>query len=185
MLYQGYGFAPRFLTPVLSKPVTTGDGGWVAFSSVADPAATLAACAALTGGIYDGLDVSGEIRAVQGQKLGDTVLVEDGGELVAFAVCHVGPGTEAGSGVCFVKFGAARSGPEAPSRFGRLLAACEGFALGRGASEVVAGVNTARRGAYGSMLEQGFRPGLIGVTMHGPDEAAYHHPDAWVIDDWR
>jgi len=185
MLYQRYGFVPRFLTPILSKPVTTDEGGWVPLSEVADPAEAVAACAALTAGIYDGLDVSGEIGAVQRQKLGDTVLVEDGREPAAFAVCHVGPGTEAGSGACYVKFGAARPGPEAPARFDRLLSACEGFALRRGASEVVAGVNTARRGAYRSMLGRGFRPGLIGVTMHAPDEAAYHHPGAYVIDDWR
>jgi hypothetical protein len=30
-----------------------------------------------------------------------------------------------------------------------------------------------------------YRPQLIGVTMHRPDESAYHDASAWVIDDWR
>ena len=50
---------------------------------------------------------------------------------------------------------------------------------------VVAGVNTARRDAYGALLDRGFRAELIGVTMHNAADEGYHHPGAWVIDDWR
>jgi hypothetical protein len=49
----------------------------------------------------------------------------------------------------------------------------------------VAGVNSARRGAYQTLLDRGYRPQMIGVTMHRPDESAYHDAHAWVIDDWR
>jgi hypothetical protein len=84
-----------------------------------------------------------------------------------------------------VKFGAALPGPGADERFDRLLDACEAFAARQGAQAVVAGVNTGRRGAYRSLLDRGYRPELIGVTMHRPDESAYHDDSAWVIDDWR
>ncbi len=185
-LYQRYGFLPRFLTPVLSKPVSGGSGAWTAYSSLAGQDDGLAAAAGVTGSVYPGLDVRREITAVRDQELGDTVLVyDDDGGLAAFAVCHVGAGTEAGSGHCYVKFGAARAGPAAPDRFARLLDACEGFAASRGASTMTAGVSSGRRGAYRQLLDRGYRTGFIGVTMHAPDTDAYHSPDAYVIDDWR
>ncbi len=184
-LYQSYGFMPRFLTAVLGKPVASGTPGQLA-SEAADLDAVVADCAAVSGSVYPGLQVSREIRATLEQSLGDVVVVRDsGGRPAAFGVCHTGPGSEGGSGTCYVKFGAARSGSGAGERFGRLMAACEAYAAGREAATLVAGVSTARRGAYQLLLEEGYRAALIGVTMHRPDEGAYHHPDAWVVDDWR
>ncbi|MGH3869388.1 MAG: hypothetical protein ACRDQ4_25430 [Pseudonocardiaceae bacterium] len=94
-----------------------------------------------------------------------------------FAVCHVGPGSEADTGRYFVKFAAAN--------FERLVEACERFAAHRGAARLVVGMNTARRDAYRILLQRGFTADLIGVTMHRPDEPGYSRPDAYVIDDWR
>ncbi len=184
-LYQDYGFLPGFLTVILRKPVAGSSDPPTVFSDLADRGAGLAAAAAVTGSVLEGLDVRREIEATSRQDLGDTVLVEDGGEVVAVAVCHVGAGTEAGSDTCYVKFAAARSGVRAEERFRRLLDACEGFAASRGVSTVVAGVNTGRRAAYRAMLERGYRATTIGVAMHQPDDHAYHHPDAFVLDDWR
>jgi hypothetical protein len=67
----------------------------------------------LTNSIYGGLDLQLEINSVNAQRLGDTVLLwEQGNEvgeiekrrLIGLAVCHCGAGTEAGSGVCYIKF---------------------------------------------------------------------------------
>ena len=85
--------------------------------------------------------MSGEINAVAAQKLGDTVLLWEDARLVGLAVCHCGPGTEAGSGTCYVKFGAARPGPTAGQDFDRLLDACEEMASKSGLSRLAAGVN--------------------------------------------
>lgn len=49
----------------------------------------------------------------------------------------------------------------------------------------MAGVNAARRGAYRTLLDRGYRPMLNGLTMLRPDDPAYNHPDAYVIDDLR
>ncbi|MEU7818705.1 GNAT family N-acetyltransferase [Pseudonocardia sp. NPDC049154] len=184
-LYQRYGFLPGYLSSVLGKPVAGPNEGWTTFSALADVREGYAGIAAVTGSILDGLDLRREVDAARGQKLGDTVLVYDADGLAAFGICHVGPGTEAGSETCFVKFGAARSGPGAEQRFARLLDACEGYAAGRDARTIVAGVSTGRRAAYRQLLDRGYKAGLIGVTMHQPDDEAYHHPNAFVIDDWR
>ncbi len=190
-LYQKYGFLPRFLTPVLAKPLTDPGPGlagdrWTTAADAADLDTIVAGCARVTDATYPGLDVTREIQAASTQKLGDTVLVfGDAGGVDAFAICHTGAGSESGTGTCFVKFGAALPGPGADERFTRLLDACEAFAAGHGAQAVIAGVNTGRRSAYAALLARGYRPELIGVSMHRPDESPYHDDSAWVIDDWR
>jgi hypothetical protein len=145
----------------------------------------VAACRALTDAIYEGLDLRHEIWAVADQKLGDTVLLWDDSKLTGFAVCHSGAGTEAGSGVCYLKFGAVRPGAEAEQGFRCLLEACEEFALSRNASSLTAGVNTARHEAYRGMLAHGFRIDLLGVSMAKPNDAGYNRPGVYVMDDWR
>jgi hypothetical protein len=117
--------------------------------------------------------------------LGDTVLIWDDSELVGFAVCHSGAGTEAGSDECYVKFGAARTSRDAEQHFNRLLDACEEFASLQNASRLAAGVNTGRHKAYRHMLARGFRTYLLGVAMEKPNEEGYNRPDVYLIDDWR
>ena len=188
-LYQKFGFWPQYLTPVMSKPVggATTAGRWSTYSEVPVHAleTCLTTCRALTHAVYPGLDVGGEIRAVAEQQLGDTVLMHDGTDLVAFAICHLGRGSEAGTGAAYVKFGAVRPGPGAAQSFDHLLAACEALASARGIAQLVAGVNTARHDAYRMMLERGFRTFLEGVAMQRPNEPGYNRPDCFVIDDWR
>ena len=145
----------------------------------------LAACRRLTGAIYEGLDVDLEIRAVCDQQLGEVVLLEEDGVLTGVAVCHQGPGTEAGSGACYVKFAATLPGPKAAQHFRRLLDACEALAADQGLLRLVAGVNTARQEAYRSMLDRGFRTNLQGVAMQRGGDAGYNRPDVFLIDDWR
>ena len=142
-------------------------------------------CAELTGAVYPGLDLEREIGALSDQQIGDTILVRDGDFLTGLAVCHVGRGSEAGTGSTYVKFGAVRPGNAAPKLFDRLLSACEGFAAERETPRLVAGVNTARHPAYRLMMERGFRAFFQGVAMQRPKEPGYNRPDCFVIDDWR
>lgn len=188
-LYQKFGFWPRFLTAIMSKPVgqTAGESRWTRFSGVpeGEREEMLLACRQVTDAACDGLDVSSEVRAVAEQGLGDTVLLWDDGELAGLAVCHCGPGTEAGSGTCYVKFGAVRPSLTAGQDFDRLLDACEEMAAGAGLSRLAAGVNTARQEAYHQMLERGFRTDLQGVAMQRANEPGYNRPGVYLIDDWR
>ena len=189
-LYQKFGFWPRFLTAIMSK--ATGPAARTAQSirfsglPVAEREGALRDCRDMTASVYDGLDVSLEIRSVADQRLGDTLLLEGaGGKLAGLAVCHAGPSTEAGSGTCYVKFGAVRPGAAAAGDFARLLDACESFAIEQGMTRLVAGVNLARHEAARLMLERGFRTELQGVAMHRPDDPGYNRAGVYLIDDWR
>lgn len=188
-LYQKFGFWPRFLTPVMSKPVgqKAQTLEWSKYSEVQEKerAKCLDACSNLTSAIYEGLDVRREIQAAHVQKLGETVLLRDRTELVGMAVCHCGAGSEAGSGNCYVKFGAVRPGANVRRDFERLLDACEMHATKVGMSRLVAGMNVARHEAYRVMIQRGFRIDFQGVAMHKPNEPGYDRPDVFVIDDLR
>src|SRR4029079_9485565 len=121
-------------------------------SEAGEPA--FAAARTITGAVYDGLDVTSEMRSIAAQGIGETLLV---GGADGLSVCHLGAGSEAGSDVCYVKFGAVTPGAGAAERFERLLDACEAFAASRGLRTLLAGVNTACRDAWGRMLARGFR----------------------------
>ena len=198
-LYMKFGFWPGFLTPVMEKPVTNGGrrqeaGGrrgdsprYSGFSQASgdEKKIYLDQCRDIASSMHEGLDLSDEIRSGENQRLGDTILVSGDRGPMAFAVVHLGAGTEAGSNTAYVKFAAVRPGPRAGECFDRLLAACEHLAAQRGMSRLVAGVNTGRRGAYSGMLGRGFRAIMQGVAMHRPDDPGYDRPDAYAIDDWR
>lgn len=186
--YQRFGFWPRFLTAIMSRPLTGSEPelGWrLSAVAPAERPALIAACAAVTDAIHPGLDVRGEIAAVLEQGLGDVVLIGEPDAPRGFAVCHAGPGTEAGSGVAYVKFAAVRPGPGAAQAFESLVAACQGFAADAGAVRLTLGVNTARHEAYRQLLAAGFRTDSPGVTMHRPNEPGYDREDVRVLDDWR
>lgn len=187
-LYQKFGFWPRFLTAIMSRPVSGGEPsvGWrLSAATPGDRPALLDACAAVTGAILPGLDVRGEIEAVLDQGLGDIVLVGEPDAPRAFAVCHTGAGTEAGSGIAYVKFGAVAPGAGADAAFAALLGACQGYAASVGAQRLALGVNTARHDAYRHLVSTGFRTDMPGVTMHRPNAPGYDREDVYLLDDWR
>lgn len=197
-LYGKFGFRPRFLTIVMEKEVAGAAPGTVAASRVVETSWTkfsevaaeeregmLGRCRALTGKIFEGLDVGLEVRSVAAQRLGETVLLWTGGELTGLAVCHCGAGTEAGSGVCYIKFAAVQPMPAGDPEFRRLLAACEQLAVQRGLGKISGGVNTARQEAWGAMLDGGWRGRMVGVAMERLNEPGYNRPGVFLVDDWR
>lgn len=188
-LYQKFGFWPQYLTAVMSKQVQkpVNAGVWSRYSqlSAAAKASCLTQCAELTDRIFAGLDVRPEIVAIDRQGLGDIILIHDGAALAAFAACHMGAGSEAGTGQVFVKFAAVQPGAAAPSFFERLLDVCSAFAAETACRQLVAGVNTTRHQAYRMMIDSGFRAVLEGVAMLRPNETGYNRPDCFVIDDLR
>ncbi len=188
-LYQKFDYWPQFLTPVMAKAVDFDPkvDGWTVLSELrpGQRQDALTQCMEVTDSIYDGLEVSQEIRAVESQNLGDTVLLVDGSKISAFAVCHVGAQTEAGSDTCYIKFGAVHTGISAPEKFVNLLDACNAYARSRAASKLVAGVNMARHEAYRTMLNRGFRTFLQGVALQKGNVHGFNRPGVYVLDDWR
>jgi GNAT superfamily N-acetyltransferase len=195
-LYQKFGFWPRDLVALMAKefPSSTGAPPRGLPSStdlyskltLSDREAALRECREVTDSVFPGLDLTSEIRSVADQKLGDTVLLYEDGRLAAFAICHVGPGSEAGSGACYVKFAALRAGAEAGANFRRLLDALEKFAQFSGVQKVSAGVNLARREAFREMFGLGYRTQMQGVAMEtGDASSGYNRAGVYVLDDWR
>jgi N-acetylglutamate synthase-like GNAT family acetyltransferase len=187
-LYQKFGFWPRFLTLIMSKPVQSRNNpDWSKFSDVPDveKGKYLMSCRSLTNSLYEGLDLEREIMAVQNQSLGDTVLLWEKGTLVGIAVCHCGPGTEAGRDTCYIKFGAVRKAPAADNQFDKLLNACEELATNHGMAHVLVGINTACHDAYRRMIARGFRADFQGVMMLRPNEPSFDRPDCYVMCDLR
>jgi ribosomal protein S18 acetylase RimI-like enzyme len=213
-LYQKFGFWPRFLTVIMSKPIwpvevgeqeqgksnsnTTSSFHWSRFSEIPThkQEQMLDNCRLLTNSMYDGLDLTHEIVAVNNQDLGETILLfrnnnntaikdNDENPLAGLAVCHCGAGSEAGSGVCYIKFGIVLSDNNSQENFRTLLNATSLLTKDRHLSRIVAGVNTERNEAYRCMVASGFRVDIQGIAMHRPNESGYNRSDVYLIDDWR
>ena len=188
-LYGKFGFYPRFLTALMARPAQPGELPADARYGALDPAAretAEAAARSLADSLYNGLDLTDEIRAVAVQGLGDTLLLWDGpSRLGGFAVCHWGPASEAGADLLYIKFGAVRSGPGAERRFAALLDRAGALAAAAGMGAVLAGVNLGREEAYRQMKALGFRTQFQGVAMHRGNEPGYCRPGVYALDDWR
>ena len=187
-LYQDFGFWPRHLITIVQKPVGAApaiEGALSLRNNPARRAALAAACQALAGSIYDGLDLRREIEGVLRPGMGDVVLLQADGGMTGFAICHNGKGSEGNSKNCYIKFGLVRSGNGAPQRMTQLIAACEAHAREQGLPVISTGANAGRHGTYRLLHELGFRMQLQGVTMHRPWVEAYDRPDIFALDDWR
>ena len=127
----------------MSRPVDPAMAGWPpALLGSSAPEEAVAECARLASRTFPHLDLTGPIRATASQGLGDTVLVRREGMLAGFAVCHTGPGSEAGSGVLGVNFAVAE-----PGALEELVAAAEAYAALRGTAVVELSANLGRRTA--------------------------------------
>jgi GNAT superfamily N-acetyltransferase len=185
-LYQKYGYYPRFLTPVFSRAASkpARPTAWTLWSAV--PAENREdagrALRNFTSSILNGLDLPSEINSIERLRFGDTVLVGPATKPEAFAVCHCGAKSEAGTGVCYVKFGVAKTA----NKFERLLDAVEGYAAERGLKTVTFGVNAGRVEAYRLVVKRGYRSERIqGVIMERGGRPGYNRPGVFIMDDWR
>ena len=187
-LYHKFGFWPGFLILIGQKSIENQSSQvyrTFARAKEDEKRAYLTACKEITFSIHQGLDLTDEIEELQHQALGEMVIVQDQGQIAGFAICHIGPGTEASSGTAQIKFAATRPGLRAQENFESLLSACEDLAFQRGLNKLTAGINTARRAVYTAMMKRDFKVVQQGVAMHRPDDMAYDKADSYVIDDWR
>jgi len=189
-LFQRFGYWPASLAAVMSKEVAPGaeapaGSGLLSLLSGDAQAEALSECRSLTDGVFDGLDVTGEILSLGEAGTGETVLLREGSALAGLAVCHAGAGSEAGSGRAAVKLAAVLSDPGAEARLLRLLEAVEAWAAGAGATAVAAGTSAGRVRAWQALRGAGYRPFVQGIAMHHDRRPGYDREDVFVLDDWR
>lgn len=187
-LYQSYGFWARGLTAIMSRAVTEPSPVAQARSLSApgiDRADAVAQCAALTDALFPGLDLRDEIATVVAHPTSDAIVLTEGSQITGFAICHCGAGSEADTGVAYVKFATVRPGAAAAHDFRRLLDAANDFAHHRGATRLNASVNMGCMEAYRLMIAMGFRTVMQGVAMHRPWIDIYDRPDVFALEDWR
>ena len=186
-LYRKHGFGPGSLTALTEKRVAP-SGVPVETLGGLDPSARAAAiegCRAVTGAVCDGLDLTGELECLADPGVGDVVIRREEGRIAALALCHVGAGSEAVSGSCFVKFAAVRPGAGGLDLLDDLLDVCETFAAERGATRLEVGVSLRRRAAAARLAARGHRTFRHGVAMHRPPGASDASTVELVLDDWR
>ena len=180
-LYQKFDFWPQRLTALMAKPPAPKPPLLPAFTGSREE--LLVQARDVTEAVFPGLDLGGEIASLLDQQVGEIVTVLEGGRIAAFAICHIGAGSEAGAGAAYLKFAAARPGRAAA--FKALIGACEAVAARRGAQVLLAGANSSCHTAYRLLPEFGFRTQITGVAMQRGNSAGYLLPDALVLSDWR
>lgn len=184
--YGKFGAEPRFLIALFTKAIPSIQLQALKAQRYSQlksdrQAESLNAAYQLTDKIYEGLDWRSEILLVQQRSLGDTLFVWDDTGLIGFAICHYGAGSEAASGTCYVKLGAAK----AAEAYEQLIDECEVLATTLGLSSLVAGVDTACIDAYHRTIARKFRLSVLSVSMHKPNQKSYSRPDVYVIEDRR
>ena len=187
-LYEKFGFWPRFITKIVERPISFGPTqAGVLFTPLSKSLKeeALTACLEITDSIFEGLDLSREIRSLDEQGLGEVVLIQDNQGVAAFAICHCGSGSEAGPDRCYIKFAAVRPAPTPETALLRLLSAVEHMARHKGLRQTATGVNTGREKIARLMAELGFKTLTQGLSMHRPNEPGFSCRDAFVLDDWR
>jgi GNAT superfamily N-acetyltransferase len=184
--YGKFGAEPRFLIALLTQAIASIPPQILKAKRYSQLSCdrqveSLNAAYQLTNKIYDGLDWRSEILLVQQRSLGDTLFVWDDAELIGFAICHYGAGSEAAKGNCYIKLGAAKS----LAAFEQLIDECEALSMMMGMSFLVAGVDTACVDAYRFLIARKFHIQSLSISMHKPNQTGYSRPDVYVIEDRR
>ena len=146
-------------------------------------AARLAECRALTDALAPGLDFSRELALTLERKLGDATLISERGALAGFALWHSAPLAEgrAADELRVLKLGARNLGV-----FGRLLQALEASAWETGAHRIAIRCQTVYRGAYGALLDAGYRVHWtdLRMTLDGKGEETAKS-DGVLFSNWE
>ena len=186
-LYRKHGFWAGSLTALTEKRVAPHASQLETLGGLDGHARVTAIeeCRAVASSVREGIDPTGEIESLAEPGMGDAVIVREGARIAAFALCHVGAGSEAVTGSCYVKFAAVRPGAGGAGLLDRLLDACETLAAEGGADRLEVGVSLGRRPAADLLAERGHRTFRHGVAMHRPPDESSGVSEGFVLDDWR
>ncbi len=202
-LFHRFGYKPKGLVAIMSRMVepagtadsSRADGGRVPkiapavrpFSGLeeAKKKAMLQRLRRITTAVCRGLDVVKEVEIVDGLALGETYLLENGKDLLGFAICHTPGVSEAPAGTLYVKFLALDRAHRRPDHLLFLLGALEAAALEGGLGRIVVPVYLKYFSAYQVLLDRGYQLDFTMVRMQRGRLEDYEDPADLVLDDWR
>jgi hypothetical protein len=142
----------------------------------------------LTNVVERGYDLEAEVRRVDALSLGDTLMLVQASRLVGFAMCHVGPRSEAfrPDGLMIRAAYLYPGIRDAPQLFAQLLDAAGSLARERGATTLEAGVDLRRRAALEQLQRIGFTPHSVWTHVwSGPLERRPVTPDQFMLEELR
>jgi predicted N-acetyltransferase YhbS len=199
-LFHKLGYKPKSLTAVMSRALDRSGGRPVApkpplkgaltvrrFSTLEETRkkAALARFHRLTNAVCRGLDMSKEIEIVDGLALGDTLLLERGGELAGFAIYHTPGVSEAPTGALYVKFLAIDPRHRKVEHLEQFVTAIEELAHEQGIARVILPVYLRYWLAYSTLVKCGYQTDFTMVRMQKGKPEDYEDPADLLLDDWR
>ena len=199
-LFHKLGYKPKSLTAVMSRALDRSGGRPVApkpplkgaltvrrFSTLEETRkkAALARLHRLTNAVCRGLDMSKEIEIVDGLALGDTLLLERGGELAGFAIYHTPGVSEAPTGALYVKFLAIDPRHRKVEHLEQFVTAIEELAHEQGIARVILPVYLRYWLAYSTLVKCGYQTDFTMVRMQKGKPEDYEDPADLLLDDWR
>ncbi|HEU4366985.1 MAG TPA: GNAT family N-acetyltransferase [Methylomirabilota bacterium] len=200
-LFHKLGYRPKALTAVMSRALDrAGARGVVApkpplkgaltvrrFSALEETKkkAALGRFHRITNAVCRGLDLAKEVEIVDGLALGDTLLLERGGELVGFAICHTPGVSEAPTGSLYVKFLAIDPRQRKVEHLEQFVTALEELAHEQGLSRVILPVYLRYWLAYSTLVRCGYQVDFTMVRLQKGKPEDYEDPADLLLDDWR
>jgi predicted N-acetyltransferase YhbS len=139
----------------------------------------------ITNAVYRGMDLAKEVEIVDGLALGDTLLLERGGDLVGFAVYHTPGVSEAPAGALYVKYLAIDPRHRKVEHLEQFVASIEDLAQEQGLPRVILPVHLRYWLAYSTLVRCGYQVDLTMVRMQKGKLEDYEDPADLVLDDWR
>jgi predicted N-acetyltransferase YhbS len=195
VLFSKFGYRPKGLMAVMVRlldrraPPRPPKAGLAIrrFSSLdeARKKAALLRFHRITSAVCRGLELAKEVEIADGLALGDTLLLERGGELVGFAIYHAPGVSEAPAGALYVKFLAIDPRHKRVEHLEQFLAAVEELAIELGVQRVILPVYTRYWTAYSTLLKWGYQVDFTLVRMQHGKQEDYEDPTHLVLDDWR
>ena len=173
--YGRLGFVPGHLTVTMtgeaSRRRVAGGSVLLGRLDVADREALIERCRARVDRSARGYDFTREVELTHELGLGDTVVLERGGEVIGFAIWHSAPlAAERHAEELRVLKLFADSG----STFERLILTLEGLAARKNLPKVAVRMQTVHQAAYQVLIERGYRVRWtdLRMTLDGFAEAA-------------
>jgi predicted N-acetyltransferase YhbS len=196
-----FGYKPKSLTAVMSRALDRSGGRPVLapkpplkgaltvrrFSTLEETRkkTALGRFHRLTNAICRGMDLAKEVEIVDGLALGDTLLLERGGDLVGFAIYHTPGVSEAPTGALYVKFLAIDPRHRKVEHLEQFVSAVEDLAQEQGTPRVILPVYLRYWLAYSTLVKCGYQIDFTMVRMQKGKPEDYEDPADLLLDDWR